>query len=140
VVIVLLNVLIAQVSDTYAKVLEKAEGFKLFNQCIYIAKLEEQNNKMCMTHGLFMFIHRFSMGKKLYNTCCKCSCLENCSKSCFGSKTTRPRILTTGTNSDKTGSQFGRAKKKFQQVVAHYFPDTLRVADTSEGTGEEDLE
>lgn len=42
VVIVLLNVLIAQMSDTYTKVLSTAEGVHLFDQCVYIAHLENQ--------------------------------------------------------------------------------------------------
>ena len=42
VVIVLLNTLIAQVSDTYTKVLKTAEDVHLFYQCAYIAKLEKQ--------------------------------------------------------------------------------------------------
>ena len=42
VVIVLLNVLIAQVSDTYGKVLSTAEGIYLYHQCRYIARLEAQ--------------------------------------------------------------------------------------------------
>ena len=42
VVIVLLNVLIAQVSDTYSKVLSTAEGVYLYRQCRYIVNLEGQ--------------------------------------------------------------------------------------------------
>ena len=42
VVIVLLNVLIAQVSDTYSKVLSTAEGVYLYRQCRYITSLEGQ--------------------------------------------------------------------------------------------------
>ena len=44
IVIVLLNTLIAQVSDTYTKVLSTAEGVHLFYQCAYIAKLEERKS------------------------------------------------------------------------------------------------
>ena len=42
VVIVLLNVLIAQVSDTYSKVLFTAEGVYLYRRCCYIIRLEKQ--------------------------------------------------------------------------------------------------
>ena len=41
-VIVLLNVLIAQVSDTYSKVLSTAEGVYLYRRCRYITSLEGQ--------------------------------------------------------------------------------------------------
>ena len=42
VVIVLLNVLIAQVSDTYSKVLSTAEGVYVYRRCRYITHLEAQ--------------------------------------------------------------------------------------------------
>ena len=71
VVIVLLNVLIAQVSDTYAKVLETAEGYKLFNQCLYIAQLERQNNKICMTSGIYLLVQKFNFCTRFYNCCCQ---------------------------------------------------------------------
>ena len=70
-VIVLLNVLIAQVSDTYAKVLETAEGYKLFNQCLYIAQLEQQNNKICMNRGIYLLVQKFKCCTRFYNCCCQ---------------------------------------------------------------------
>ena len=45
IVIVLLNTLIAQVSDTYTKVLSTAESVHLFYQCAYIAKLEKRKSQ-----------------------------------------------------------------------------------------------
>ena len=42
IIIVLLNTLIAQVSDTYTKVLSTAERVHLYYQCAYIAKVEKQ--------------------------------------------------------------------------------------------------
>ena len=89
VVIVLLNVLIAQVSDTYAKVLEKAEGYKLFNQCLYIAQLEEQNNNVCMTRGLYRLLTKFECFTKIYNDChrwCLGKCVQRFSKNTDVSK------------------------------------------------------
>ena len=56
VVIILLNVLIAQMSDTYSKVLSTAEGVYLFYRCRYIARLEKHRkyfdrNRCCIWLG-----------------------------------------------------------------------------------------
>ena len=53
VVIILLNVLIAQMSDTYSKVLSTAEYVYLFYRCRYIARLEKHRkyfdrNRCCI--------------------------------------------------------------------------------------------
>lgn len=45
VVIVLLSTLIAQVSDTYTKVLSTAEGVHLFYRCAYITMLEKRKSQ-----------------------------------------------------------------------------------------------
>ena len=46
VVVVLLNVLIAQVSDTYSKVLSTAEGVYLYHRCRYIANVNKQSDRI----------------------------------------------------------------------------------------------
>ena len=48
VVIVLLNVLIAQVSDTYTKVLATAPEVYLSHQCWYMARIEQQRYAACL--------------------------------------------------------------------------------------------
>lgn len=48
VVIVLLNVLIAQVSDTYTKVLATAPKVYLSHQCWYMARIEQQKYAACL--------------------------------------------------------------------------------------------
>ena len=65
IVTILLNVLIAQVSDTYAKVLEKAEGHKLFKQCLYVARLEKRKYAKCVLKiPCFHILYQFCCGLK----------------------------------------------------------------------------
>ena len=88
VVIVLLNVLIAQVSDTYSKVLSTAEGIYLYHQCRYIARLEAQQ----YYPGVLCYLL-----PRCFNKCCgaffprcfhrcyiNCSFIPRCLRKCCG--------------------------------------------------------
>ena len=46
VVVILLNVLIAQVSDTYSKVLSTVEGVYLYHRCQYTANVHKQLDRI----------------------------------------------------------------------------------------------
>jgi hypothetical protein len=142
VVIVLLNVLIAQVSDTYAKILDKAEGYKLFNQCLYIAKLEQLDSKVCMTHALHILLHKCKCCMFCYNNCCKSDFRKGNRKVDANVFWNRPRILAIRTAQVGSTSKFHSAKKQLKQVTARYLPDTLEVSDgiASGGHQDEDIE
>ena len=74
VVIILLNVLIAQMSDTYAKVRTVARDVFLLYQCYYLAKIENQKLANCL---LYFFRHLF------LNNCHDRKCCVSYTQTCM---------------------------------------------------------
>ena len=71
VVIVLLNVLIAQVSDTYTKVLATAPEVFLSHQCWYMARIEQQKYAACLP-CIFPRMLRWCLNKIACSVSFKC--------------------------------------------------------------------
>ena len=58
VVIILLNVLIAQMTDTYSRASAMAEAVFLRSQCWYLAKLQDQRHAACLPYYFYrLFRH-----------------------------------------------------------------------------------
>ena len=77
-VVILLNVLIAQMSDTYTKVLSTAEGVYLYYRCRYIAKLENRRHRF-KKRNCFRCLDKLKCS--LEEGVCCCMRLKCCSRS-----------------------------------------------------------
>jgi hypothetical protein len=111
-VVILLNVLIAQMSDTYTKVLSTAEGVYLYYRCRYIAKLENRRHRF-KKRNCFRCLDKLKCS--LEEGVCCCMRLKCCSRS--KTPTKNPNLLwIPGQKPVKESSKFRELSGKLMHL------------------------